>query len=234
MNQPHSHEEALALVADFQNASPNLFDFSLQGEKNLIYLSKYHHPKGVTRLRIPDFVYGFLFQEEEPIFSNCASLQEIQLGKGIRTLDHMFYKSNIPNLSLSHWDISKVHSLRGMFHSSLLQTVGDLSQWDTGNILDLTAMFQKSQMTSVGELGNWNLSSLKLMSYFAQGSQLESLGDLSSWRLPQVKQIQGAFAQSKLSTSHDLLQALPFWTLDREKLNGKPEIDQLPQILGLG
>lgn len=233
MEQTLSRAEALTLIADYEKSFPNLMEFSILGDKNQIYLKKYHHPQGATSLQIPDFVYGFLFQEETAIFSQSASLKEIHLGKGIRTLDHMFYKTDIPSLSLSHWDISQIHSLRGMFHSASLQEVGDLSQWDTGNILDITAMFQKSAIQSVGNLGNWNLSSLKLMSYFAHQSQLESLGDLSPWRLPQVKQIQDAFAQSKLATNPELQQTIPLWALDSQKLVGQPNSEEILKILGL-
>lgn len=208
------------LMAEYEKNHPNLFSFALIGANKLIYIKKYHHRAGRVSLTIPDFVYGFLYQEEEPIFSKASSLEEIHLGKGLRTLDHMFYKANMKTLDLSHWDVSQIHSFRGMFHSSLLEDVGDLSLWNTAQVQDFTGMFQKTKCRSVGDLSLWDVSSVKLMAYFLEGSQIEQIGHLDSWKLEKLKQCHGAFENCPLSSSQSLQNTVQDWILPREQIQG--------------
>ncbi len=186
----------------------DIFDFIIDDDGHVRIQRYYDHPSR-THIQIPDFVYGFKCEAEDywsrkAIFPVLQHVQSISLGKSIRDLSSMFFKSGSAQLDLSHWNTSNVTDMRAMFEQSKLSNVGELSHWNTSNVTNMRCMFSESQLTNVGELSLWNTSNVTDIAGMFQLAQLTDVGELSLWNTSNVTDMTSMFYQSQLINVGDL------------------------------
>jgi surface protein len=97
--------------------------------------------------------------------------------------------SNITELEVSNWDMSKVTTLRGMFANCVnLTTLGETSlrDWDVSNVTTMYAMFNASHSITKIDVSQWDTSSLTdAYKIFYECRTLEEI-DISNWDMSNV------------------------------------------------
>ena len=63
------------------------------------------------------------------------------------------------NQDISHWDLSKVTSIMGMFFGPNTKFNRDISNWDVSNVNDMEVMFRYNKSFNQ-DLSNWNVSNV--------------------------------------------------------------------------
>jgi surface protein len=152
--------------------NPGKYDISITGEfpapvfsahvgnELLIDIKQWGKVKGMT-----DWSFAFL---------GCLGLKKIS-AKDIPTLLNdcgcMFFQCYNFNSDLSHWDVSNVKNMRGMF-GFCENFNSDLSKWDMSNVEDISVMFRDCYRFN-SDLSNWNLEKIKIYSGFNYGCRLK-------------------------------------------------------------
>ncbi|OBV29363.1 hypothetical protein BKN38_06835 [Helicobacter sp. CLO-3] len=94
--------------------------------------------------------------------------------------------------NLSHWNVSKVESMRGMFYWSLHYIKDNLKieQWDTSSLRDMSYIFFRTSFSE--NINDWNVSKVENM----EGAFMEALDfdqPLDKWDMRNVKSISYMF-----------------------------------------
>ena len=74
------------------------------------------------------------------------------------------------NEDISHWDVSKVTYMNGMFAVARLFN-GDISHWNVGQVKDMSYMFAGASSFN-GDIRNWNVSKVTTTSCMFIGATL--------------------------------------------------------------
>lgn len=100
---------------------------------------------------------------------------------GITNMANLFFTQEFIdygfNEDISHWDVSNVTDMVGMFHDAHVFN-GDLSAWDVSKVTNMHQMFRHSRSFN-GEIGNWDVSNVDDMSemFFDAQSFNQPIGD---------------------------------------------------------
>ena len=100
---------------------------------------------------------------------------------GITNMANLFFTQEFIdygfNEDISHWDVSNVTDMVGMFHDADVFN-GDLSAWDVSKVTNMHQMFRHSRSFN-GEIGNWDVSNVDDMSemFFDAQSFNQPIGD---------------------------------------------------------
>lgn len=133
------------------------------------------------------------------VVENEKQLRQIVL-KTIRTQG--------PQCSLNHLDVSAVTSMDGIFRQ--VDFKGDISQWNTGNVLSMQKMFDRSSFN--GDISQWDVSKVQRMDSMFLRSSFN--GDISKWNVSSVISTEEMFRLSLFTGD------LSAWRLDRLR-NGR-------------
>jgi len=112
------------------------------------------------------------------------------------------------NEDISHWDVSNVRDMTGMFCGLRLFN-GDLSCWDVGQVKSMAFMFDGAH-SFTGDISRWNVSNVEnMMAMFSGASEFD--GVLSRWDVSNVENMSDMFF---LATSFSGRGGLSDWEVE--------------------
>jgi surface protein len=114
----------------------------------------------------------------------------------VKDMSGIFWESKFTR-DISRWIVSNVISMRGMFYRSPFN--GDISKWKVSNVTDMSSMFAKSKFK--GDLSNWDVSNVTDMRYMFSMSKFK--GDLGNWDVSNVLNMKGMFFCSEFRGNID-------------------------------
>jgi surface protein len=111
----------------------------------------------------------------------------------VKSMENLFFLSNISNVNLSGWDTANVTNMSNMFYDAKAFN-GDLSAWDTSNVTDMNHMFSEAEVFN-GDLSAWDTSKVTDMNHMFYGAHAFN-GDLSKWDTSNVTNMSGMFNEA--------------------------------------
>ena len=73
------------------------------------------------------------------------------------------------SIMFSHWDVSNVVTMAGMFQNATLFNGGDLSRWQVGQVETMDNMFDGATSFN-GDLSSWDVGQVKSMNGMFAGA----------------------------------------------------------------
>ncbi|WP_025870794.1 MucBP domain-containing protein [Enterococcus crotali] len=119
------------------------------------------------------------------MFYQNNSIQSLDLSSfnmsNVTNTEFMFgYTNALTSLNTTGWNTGNITSMEYMFYYTALPQL-DLSHWDTSKVISMREMFSNAQSLQSLNVATWNTSNVSMMSsMFANDVSLESL-DLSGW-----------------------------------------------------
>lgn len=213
------------LLEFYHKNNPKIFEF-VTDEQGYIRIKRFfvHNWKKTDfnkdhTIVIPDFVHGF---EGNPFGCECdqEELNSIYygalifyLGKNVRDLSYMFFKSIIaPKLMLKDWDTSNVTKMDSMFESACFAEIWGLESFVTSRVTSVEGMFYDYGKNPVHEytrgyppwackkkmsieFKGWDTSSVVSMGRMFASTEFEEL-NLNGWDVSNVENMDGMFSFS--------------------------------------
>lgn len=118
--------------------------------------------------------------------------------KGLKNYSYMFSHSNIENIDLSDWDMSKAECLACMFFNcKKLKEIKGLENWNVSNVKNMSHMFYNCEsMISIYNLSDWDVSRvIDICSMFYGCDCISDISYLKNWNLSSIKYMDNMFAE---------------------------------------
>ncbi len=140
------------------------------------------------------------------MFGNTSKLQEVKGNfdtSSVNRINNLFYNSNISDISqlnIADWDVSKVTSLTYVFSKDNNLKYIPVGKWDVSNVTDFSYTFYLSPSFENLPVSNWDVSSATTMRGMFWGTGVKTL-DVSTWDTSNVDTFYAMFdAMSNLET----------------------------------
>ena len=169
------------------------------------YLIKHLNLGDINTRNVNDMSYMFsvIGEVANPIAIDPIDLSKLNTSK-VTTAMGMFFKSHVPTLDVSNFDMRNIQNLANMF--SHLKNVSslDVSHFNTPRLNWMGAVFMNSSRITSLDLSSWNTSSVTSMtSLFSGMSSLSSL-NISNFNTSNVTDMSHMFNGAKSLTNLDL------------------------------
>ena len=109
----------------------------------------------------------------------------------ITDMSYLFYKLNIANIKIDHWDVSNVSNMQGMFYECKNFEGTGLDKWDVSKVTIMEDMFSYCKQLNV-DLSSWNVTNVTNMNYMFYFCEHFKC-DLSEWDVSKVTNYYNTF-----------------------------------------
>ena len=138
-------------------------------------------------------------------FNQTENVVELIWNEGINDCSNMFSKCyNITEINLSHFDTSRVTTMKNMFSNCKSLNSLDLSNFNTSLVTDMNQMFSGCSVLNSLDLSSFNTKNVKYLNNMFEECSLLIFLDLSSFNTSQVTSMNSMFYYCSLLSSLDL------------------------------